>query len=295
MVHVKKKLVGGRTYYYLEHTVRDEKKVRTREKYLGVRLPSNLELIKQQFLSKIYREKWYSHLDRIKQDYSRQLRRTPKTAREKEARSFSIKFTYDTNRIEGSTLTLRETADIIERGLTPASKPLEDVKETEAHEKLFHEILNHKKDISLHALLHWHKKLFEATKSDIAGKIRTHQVAISASKFMPPTPVEVSVLLREFFRWYERNKKTLHPVELAARVHLKFVTIHPFSDGNGRLSRLLMNFVLNRHGFPLLNIHYENRNSYYRALERSQTSGNEAIFVQWVFRKYVKEYKNYTK
>ncbi|MBU4493217.1 MAG: Fic family protein, partial [Nanoarchaeota archaeon] len=79
----------------------------------------------------------------------------------------------------------------------------------------------------------------------------------------------------------------------AALVHLKFVTIHPFSDGNGRISRLIMNFVLNRHGYPLLNISYEKRTGYYNALERAQIKKQDNIFVQWFFRRYVKEYKRY--
>ena len=295
MASVKKKIVDGRTYYYLEQTIRTEGTVQTEEKYLGTKIPPNVEEIKKQFLSEIYKKKWHPILDRIRENHSREQKKTPATALKKEARSFSVRFTYDTNRIEGSTLTLRETSDLLERGITPKSRPLDDIKETEAHEKLFYEMLGFKKNLSLQAVLYWHKRLFEGTKPDIAGKIRTHQVAISGSKFMPPAPVEVPVLLREFFRWYEKNNEKLHPVELAALAHLKFVTIHPFSDGNGRMSRLLMNFVLNKHGFPLLNIPYEKRNSYYRALERSQTSGNEWVFVQWFFRRYVKEYKDYAK
>jgi len=295
MASIKKKTVDGRTYYYLEQTIRAEGKVQTREKYLGTRLPENMEELKKRFLSEIYKEKWHPILDRIRENCSNERKKTPATALKKEARSFSVRFTYDTNRIEGSTLTLRETSDLLERGLAPKSRPLDDIKETEAHEKLFYEMLDFKKDLSLSAVLYWHKKLFEGTKSDIAGKVRNHQVMISGSKFMPPSPVEMPVLLKEFFRWYEKSKEKLHPVELAALVHLKFVTIHPFSDGNGRMSRLLMNFVLNKHGFPPLNIPYEKRNSYYRALERSQTSGNEWVFVQWFSKRYVKEYKDYAK
>ena len=233
-------------------------------------------------------------LNKIKENYSKEEQKTPKSGLEKQIKTFSVKFTYDTNRIEGSKLTYRETSDLLERGLTPRSKPVKDIKEAEAHEKLFYEILDYKKNLTLQTVLYWHKKLFESTKPDIAGKLREYQVAISGSKFIPPSPVEIPVLLNDFFKWYNRNKEKTHPVELAALTHLKFVTIHPFGDGNGRISRLLMNFILHKHGFPLLNITYKNRNSYYNALERSQTKQNDAIFVQWLFKKYVKEYKNYT-
>ena len=144
-------------------------------------------------------------------------------------------------------------------------------------------------------VLYWHKKLFERTKPDIAGKTRTHQVVISMSKFVPPMPAEIDFLLNEFFDWYKKNENKLNPVELAALVHLKFVTIHPFGDGNGRISRLMMNFVLNKFGYPMFDIPYDKRDGYYTALERSQTKKEETPFLHWFFKRYIKEYKTYLK
>ena len=210
----------------------------------------------------------------------------------KEMENFSIKFTYATNRIEGSTLTLRETALLLEKGVTPSRRPIEDVKETEKHRKVFYDMLSYEKEISLATLLDWHKKLFEETKEE-AGKIREYPVGISGSKYKPPYPVELDLLLTEFFDWYKKNRNKLYPVYLAALVHLKFVTIHPFGDGNGRISRLLMNYVLNKNGYPMMVIDYNDRNSYYNALERSQLTKDESIFSLWLFKRYLKEYKKY--
>jgi Fic family protein len=293
MVSIKKKRIGKQTYYYIEHAIRHNDKVQKKERYLGKKLPKNIEALKKEFLSEIYKEKWYPSFDRIRGNYAKEIRLMPRTAKEKEIKNFSIKFTYDTNRIEGSKLTLRETADLLEKGITPKAKPLDDIKEAEAHEKVFYDMLDYKKDLSLQIVLYWHKKLFENTKLDIAGKVRQHQVTISRSKFVPPFPAEIYPLLREFFKWYNKNRNKLHTVELAAFVHLKFVTIHPFTDGNGRISRLMMNFVLHKHTFPLLNIHYENRASYYNALERAQIKKQDNIFVQWFFRRYVKAHERY--
>lgn len=295
MVIVRKKVLGKQVYYYLEHTIRKGEKVKKKEKYIGKTLPKNIEEIKRRFLSEIYRERWYSLLDKIKENFSKELRQMPEVAREKETKIFSIRFTYDTQKIEGSKLTLRETSELLERGISPKAKPLHDVKEAEAHYKIFHEMLNYEKDLSLQIVLYWHKKLFEATKSEIAGRIREHQVAISGSNFVPPFPAEIYPLLREFFKWYDKNKKKLHPVELAALVHLKFVTIHPFTDGNGRIGRLMMNFILHKHGYPLLNIPYEKRAGYYNALERAQIKKIDGIFLQWFFKRYIKEHKRYLK
>ena len=156
-------------------------------------------------------------------------------------------------------------------------------------------MIKYKKDLTLQLVLEWHHSLFENTKKDIAGKIRTRQVWIYGSKFVPPSPAEVIPLLDDFLSWYNKNKMKMHPVELAAIAHLKFVTVHPFIDGNGRLSRLVMNFVLNRFGYPMLNISYENRVGYYNALERAQVKKTDSIFVLWFFRRYIKEYKRYLK
>jgi Fic family protein len=293
VVTVKKRVIGGRTYYYLEHSVRMNGRVEKKETYLGKALPKKIEEIKKDFLHDIYEERWFKTFDSIRRNFAKERRLMPKSAGEEELRKFSVRFTYDTQRIEGSALTLRETANLLEMGVTPLGKPVQDIKEAEAHQKILYEILRFRKDLSVQTVLYWHKRLFESTKKDIAGRVRQHQVAISGSKFVPPSPAEVYPLLREFFKWYERNRKKLHPVELAGLAPLKFVTIHPFADENGRISRLIMNFVLNRKSFPMLNIPYKNRNSYYNALERSQVKRQDSIFLQWFFKRYVKEYRRY--
>jgi len=293
MVTVKKRVIGGGTYYYLEHSLRMNGRVEKKEIYLGKALPKKIEEIKKDFLHSIYEQKWFKTFDSIRRNFAKERRSMPKSAWKEELRKFSIKFTYDTQRIEGSALTLRETANLLEMGVTPLGKPVQDIKEAEAHQKILYEILGFRKDLSVQTVLYWHRRLFESTKKDIAGRIRQHQVAISGSKFVPPSPAEVYPLLREFLKWYERNRKKLHPVELAGLVPLKFVTIHPFADGNGRISRLIMNFVLNRQSYPMLNIPYNNRNSYYNALERSQVRRQESIFLQWFFKRYVKENRRY--
>lgn len=297
MVAIRKKSVGNHTYYYLEHSYREGGRVHKKEKIIGKNLPYDIERLKPEFLAEsmaeIYQEKWFDKFDEIKAEFLKQAKHTPQSAREKETETFAIRFTYDTNRIEGSTLTLRDTANLLERGITPNARPLSDVKETESHKNTFYEMLNYEKDLSFNIVLYFHKKLFEGTKTDIAGIIRSHQVAIAGSKFMPPFPAEIYPLLMEFFGWYDENKNTIHPVQLAALVHLKLVTIHPFADGNGRISRLMMNFVLYKYGYPMLNISYEKRTGYYNSLERSQTKQDDHKFLQWFFKRYIAEHKRY--
>ena len=293
MVSIGKKIVKGRTYYYLEQSYRKGKKIQKKSIYLGSNIPKNIEEIKKGFLDDISRKTWQADVARIRKNYSKNQRAMPRSVRRKELETFVINFTYDTQKIEGSTLTRKETADLLGRGIAPKNKPMMDVQEAEAHRDLFFEILESKRDLSLREIQDWHWKLFNKTKKDIAGKIRNYQNAIRGSKFLPPSPVEVFPMLTEFFDWYNKKKNKLHPFELAAISHLKFVTIHPFGDGNGRVSRLIMNFILNKKMHPMLDIPYEGRNSYYNALERSQVKNEERIFLQWFIRRYIKEYKRY--
>ncbi len=291
MVELVRRIIKGKKYYYLEHSVREGPKVWKKDKYLGKEKPKDIGSLKKEFMLEILREKWRASLKNIKKNYLVERKNTPKSAQIKNYENFAIRFTYDTQRIEGSTLTLRETANLLEEGITPRIKPIRDVKEAEAHNRLFHKILRFKEDINLRTVLKWHKELFSETKKDIAGRFRKHNVAIAGSNFVPPPSYLVESLLKDFMKWYKKAK--INPVELAALVHLKFVTIHPFSDGNGRISRLLMNFVLHRNRYPMLNILYSNRTGYYNALERSQMKKDETIFLQWFMRRYFKEVQRF--
>jgi len=293
MVEIKKIRRKDKEYFYLVHSYREGKKVRKKQMYLGNSVPKKIEEKKKQFMEEFYREKFLADIDKVKNNFNKEYQLLPESAKEKSKDIFAIKFTYNTQKIEGSTLTLKETANLLENSIMPGDKPFRDAKEAESHRKVFFDMLNYEKNMNMQIILKWHKELMQYTGLDIAGKIRNHGVAIAQSKFTPPLCMELDVLLKEFFDWYNKEKKNLHPVELAALVHLKFVTIHPFSDGNGRISRLMMNFVLRDNKFPLLDIPYIKRVSYYNALERSNLKNDDNIFIQWFFRRYLDEYKKY--
>jgi Fic family protein len=287
--------IKGKEYYYLDHTYRDETgKIIKKRTYLGKEIPSNIEDIKKEFMNELNKELWHKQLDNIKKNFNKEFSKLPTTAKKKYAEQFLIKFTYNTNRIEGSTITLKETTRLIQEGRAP-NKPIKDIKEIESHKKVFEEMLKETNDLSLNLIKKWHKELFFGIDTEIAGRIREHTVAIAGSKFEPPQANEVDYLLRKFIQWYNNSKGKTHPVELATLIHLRFVTIHPFTDGNGRISRLLMNFILNKNNFPMLDIEYTGRNSYYNALERSQTKNEERIFLMHIVKRYLKQYKKYAK
>jgi len=295
MVSLKKKTINKKTYYYLEHSYRKNGKVLKKERYLGKIKPKNIDKLKDDFLLEVYDEIWYKNFDIIKDNYNKNQKKMPNSIQEKELVTFAIRFTYTSNKIEGSTLTHLETALLLEKGITPANRPIEDIKEAEQHKEVFYDMIRYDKKINISTLIHWHKKLFQFTKKEKGGLIRTYRVRIGGSRHIPPAPFELDMLINDFFDWYNQNKNKMHPVHLAALVHFRFVSIHPFGDGNGRITRLFMNYVLHKNGYPMLIIDYTNRRSYYNALEISNVKNDENIFTLWFFRRYLKENKHFLK
>ena len=292
MTSVRKRSIRGRNYYYLVHTFRLKGKVRTAEVYLGRTVPDNLEPAARQLLAIEWTEKWIPLFETIQKRFWEEQRGTPREVQQQNAEAFAIHFTYDTNRIEGSRLTLQETAAVLSYGLTPASKPLADVLEARLHAKLLERILKSTdRSLTQDRLLQWHRDLFSETKPLISGQLRTYPIAIGGSRFTPPLPREVPGLMRQFHSWYRHSQRSLHPLHLAGAAHLRFESIHPFGDGNGRVGRLLLNFVLNSRHFPLFDLPYNRRMGYYKALETASVEKDEAIFLRWFFREYVRQYR----
>lgn len=269
------------------------------EAYLGTRIPHDIEQRKKDFVLNYYRKKWLTTLDAIRKGFIQNRKRMPQSAIKEELEELSIVFTYHTNRIEGSTLSLKDTFDLLLRGLTPLRKSHSDVIETERHKTVFSEMMTSTRPLNVTTLLRWHKQIFGDTKQDHAGRFRSDfrvNVRVTNRSAVFPDYAKVPALMNDFFKWFNGAKIKTHPVELAALAHLKFVTIHPFIDGNGRISRLIMNDVLAKFGFPYFVVRYEGRFAYYRALERSQTEGNEMPFLQWFMKRYIEShYKHYAR
>ena len=272
---------GYQRYFYLKHSFRNGSKVLTKEKYLGSKIPKNIEEIKKIFEKDIKLD-LNKKLDVIKDNFQAEWKRIPESARKKEIEEISIAFTYNTNAIEGSTITLEETREIIHDKISP-NKPLKDVRETEAHSEIFIKMLNKKEEITTTLLLGWHEEMFGMTKSDIAGKFRDYLVRVGP--YLAPDWQEVKKMMNKLIDFIKNNKK-MNPVELSARAHYQFEKIHPFGDGNGRIGRLLMNQIIWHEGYPMLIIEYKKRKSYYRALQRG-----EEVFVSYFIRRYLTVHK----
>lgn len=277
-------IVKHKNYYYLSHSFRKEGKVVHRERYIGKEISGNIEKLKEKFLRYCMEESLFKKLRAIKKNFSKQWKKCPASVKKELLIDLSIDFTYNTNAIEGSTITLHETEDIIKRKIAP-NKPLRDVQETINHSKVFFKVLNENKDISVKDILQWHKDIFSETKPDIAGKFRDYLVKVGG--YRAPDWQDIGKLMKEFFLWYKKNKKIINPAELAARAHYKFEKIHPFGDGNGRIGRLVIAHILRKNHYPLLIIEHKKRKSYYHALKKTEND-----FVNYFIRTYISAHKN---
>lgn len=201
--------------------------------------------------------------------------------------ALELEYTFESNRIEGNTLTLKETDLIVNEGLTIGGKSMREHLEAINHAhaiEFIKELVNKKTAITERLLLQIHNLILRGIDNENAGRYRTVQVMIKGSKHTPPQPFLVPKQMEEYFMWYQKNKKMLHPVILAAEMHEKLVTIHPFIDGNGRTARLLMNLILLQHGFAIANIKGDanSRMAYYEALEKVQTEKSNTAFIEFI-------------
>lgn len=191
---------------------------------------------------------------------------------------FDVEWTYHSNAIEGSTLTLRETEVILHEGLTVGGKTLREHLEAINHKHAidFVEALARGAEpLTEHTLRQIHALVLKGIDDQVAGQYRSGQVRISGSEYIPPDPVAVPGLMHDFGVWLTAEAQSLSPVERAALAHFRLVDIHPFVDGNGRTARLLMNLLLMRDGYPPAIVRREDRLAYYEALDNAHARNTE--------------------
>lgn len=186
-------------------------------------------------------------------------------------RALMASYTYESNRIEGNTLSLQETALILEKGVTVSGKSLKEHLEVTGHAQAFdyvQDVARSDEPISQIVLRRIHQLVLGAVDRKHAGAYRTIDVAIAGSAHQPPPNYLVQERMDALFSAFEGQAGARHPVLVAAELHHQLVNIHPFVDGNGRTARLMMNLVLLRHGYPIANLSGErdDRLTYYQAL-----------------------------
>lgn len=216
------------------------------------------------------------------------LRPLPEEALKKIQDALDIEYTYESNRIEGNTLTLQETALVVNEGVTISGKSmrehLEAINHTEAISYI-KDIAKQDIEISERTIKEIHALILHGIDRENAGRYRTVPVMISGSTHMPPQPYLIEKQMEDFMcRFRQMEEEKVHPVLVAAYLHDELVRIHPFIDGNGRTSRLLMNLYLLRNGYVIITLKGSNdaKINYYKALEKSHTEHLTEDFQQLV-------------
>jgi Fic family protein len=221
--------------------------------------------------------------DRIKEKKRKldSLRPLPKAVLKKMKEQFAIELAYNSNAIEGNSLTLKETRLVIEEGVTIRGKPLREHFEAINHDKAFgflESLVSNKVKITENVIKEIHKIILSGIDDKYAGRYRDVNVRILGAIKSPPrfgkVPGEMTAFLREF----DENPKGFNDVELAAFIHYRLVEIHPFTDGNGRTARLLMNLFLISRGYPITMVLKVDRKKYYDRLKKADHGDIKPFF-----------------
>ncbi|MFT7615247.1 MAG: Fic family protein [Candidatus Woesearchaeota archaeon] len=275
---------GDKEYYYLTKNIRVDtnkwKKVRV---YVGDKKPSKLDVkkyvceiekrVEKEGLTKseysLLSNEDTETLQDLKEGYKEWLKKTPEGLRKKLHDEFVIRFTYNTNAIEGNRLTLRQTALILKDKVIPSGIRTSDYHEAINGKECLEFFKSYSGGLNNTFLEKVNAILTKNTDVFYSGQIRFFDVTIIGSKHVPPKHEEVKGHLLNMYKWYSANKNKLHPFELATMIHAKLAWIHPFEDGNGRSARAIMNWLLIKKEYPMFFIPFDNREDYYLTLEEA--------------------------
>lgn len=226
---------------------------------------------------------WLKVLNKKKQQLD-QLRPLPQELVKNLDDWLRIELTYTSNAIEGNTLSRQETALVVEKGLTVAGKSLKEHQEAVNHAsawELVKQLVKEGKKISENDILDIHRLILNNIDDQNSGRYRSVPVRISGSTVILPNPLKVPELMEKLVKGLKLAQG--HPVKISADAHYQLVTIHPFTDGNGRTARLLMNLILLKAGYPAAVIKKEERLKYLNSLEKAQLGGSHDYYYDLIY------------
>lgn len=197
---------------------------------------------------------------------------------------YKIGLTWSSNALEGNTLTISETKVVLEDGLTVGGKPLRDIYETTGHGAAYDFMfsLSHKRTISVEDIKTIHRIFYQQIDAEQAGVWRKRPIIVTGTDYVFPAPDEIEGLMNQLGAWIKEERDKLNPIEFAALLHLRLVSIHPFIDGNGRTSRLVMNLALLQDGYQFALIPPICRADYLATIRRYQRKGDSKPFVDFI-------------
>lgn len=307
MVYIYKKPVGNKMYYYLRASERKNGKIIIKDiAYLGSsleeakknleKLPRHSEKIRKAYRTihnflesnhylqkaknmKLKKDEWLGEktleIEACKIHYLHEFQKQPLLTKREIYKNFIIEFAYNTASIEGNTIKLEEARKLLDAGLTPKNRTLREIYDLQNTEKVFLNLLQNKEnkekqELSHNFIIDIHKDLMENIDARIG--YRTSDVRVIKANFKATPAPYVKTDINLLLKWYEQNIKHLHPLVLAAIFHHKFEKIHPFMDGNGRVGRIVLNFILLQNNYPPLIVHKKKRDTYLQVLRIADRS-----------------------
>lgn len=306
MTYVETIKQGNKEYFYLTKNLRISlnkwRKVRI---FLGDKKPSKEDLgrlvkeVENKALPFVKKSNYLylseqdaETLQDLKESFAKWLKHVPESVKEKLYDDFVIRFTYNSNAIEGNRLTLRQTALILKDKVIPSGARAQDYNEAINGKECLDFIKGYKGEMNTGFLEKINGIITKNTGVVYGGRIRFFDVKIFGSSHVPPPYTEIRRHMLNFFKWYSANRRKLHPFELAALIHAKLAWIHPFEDGNGRTARTVMNFILMKKGFPMFFIPFEKREEYYQSLDVAD-KGDYKEYVARMLRLIIDQIRSY--
>lgn len=204
-----------------------------------------------------------------------------------ETKNTELELIFESNRLDGNTLTIQETDLVINQGLTISGKSMKEHLEVINHHEALayvkrlaekNAILNERELLAIHHILS------RGIQIEDAGKYRKTNLVVEENSYFPPQPNQIAEEIEGFFVWYELHKNTIHPIILGSEVLLRLNTIQPFAANNDKTARLLMNYIYLQHGYVAASIKGtdENRTHYLQLIEKAQTNNNKESFVLFI-------------
>lgn len=309
MVYHEEKKIGKQRYHYIVKALRLDAKIKKLRVYAGKGDKSEREikslirkhskklgerarklLAAKDHLIFLLSEDEEKALENIKKENLKLLEKQDSLSWKNYYEWFLTSFTYNTNAIEGSTLSLQDTSFILFENQVPKGKTPREINEVQNHKEAFDFVLSYKGNLTKRTILEIHKRLMHNILWKDAGIFRKVDVYIRGVDILPPPPSKVDPEFKKLMRWYVSNKRKYHTVVTAAYVHSAFEAIHPFRDGNGRTGRLILNFMLRKNGYPMIDIKKSDKERYYKALYESQKNHNLRPLAEMII-DYLKGFK----
>ena len=269
LVTIRKLDQEGRTYFYLEHPVKINGRVKKYSKYLGKVIPENEEELKKQFLFEINSSRWAAVSELAKGTMESLQDGLSSEQLENMQHNSALSFTANSLMISGSKITMLELKRLIEESRVPKWRTSGEIKEAKAHYEIARDNYKRTLEFSFDLIVDWHWRLFRESRPSVAGMV----------KDSVPVAMEIE-------SYYHENSRKVEKTMLAALIHWKLIRERPFLEGNDIIARLSMNWLLQMHGYPVLDLEFNERKRYESALQKSILQNDESIFLKWFFLKY---------